>query len=373
MKSYHETILRRRWRVALAVLAAVLIRSETIASAGITFNTFVSSSELASGMGNTSTIGITYAGNKFVGTVYFGANNNQLYSTDLTGGNLQKFGDPIPGAGGEVVVGASLGQGGFAKGDIFAGSQNNGQIYHISNDGSTESLFATLPSGDVRQIFFDPGNTFGGNMIVTTDNGRIYSVDSSGTPTLIANIGQDTEGIDIAPSNWGTFTGDLLVASEGSGSLHIISKDPGHLVTDTHINVPSIETVSTVPLNLGASGNPVEGFYVANYPLDVQKAGASDFTPYIGDVIVTQELGSSSGVYAVQYNGGTSFSLTTTIGNPIGVIPLQSEDGIFVTAERINDINPVPEPSTLVMWSLMAGVFGAVWIRQRVKHAALAA
>ena len=35
------------------------------------------------------------------------------------------------------------------------------------------------------------------------------------------------------------------------------------------------ETVSTVPLNLG-SGNPLEGFYVANYPQNIQKAPATN-------------------------------------------------------------------------------------------------
>jgi hypothetical protein len=44
------------------------------------------------------------------------------------------------------------------------------------------NLFATLPgtAGQVRQIFFDPGSSFGGDMLVTTTSGNVYRVNSSG-------------------------------------------------------------------------------------------------------------------------------------------------------------------------------------------------
>ena len=44
------------------------------------------------------------AGDKFVGSVFTGANNLQLFSTDLNGGNVQAFGAPLPTGAGEVVV-----------------------------------------------------------------------------------------------------------------------------------------------------------------------------------------------------------------------------------------------------------------------------
>ena len=43
----------------------------------------------------------------------------------------------------------------------------------------------------------------------------------------------------------------------------------------TAISMSLPEMVSFVPLNLGSSGNPVEGFYAASYPNDIQKAAAS--------------------------------------------------------------------------------------------------
>lgn len=99
-----------------------------------------------------------------------------------------------------MVVAASLGQAGFAAGDIYAGAGS--QIYHFSNNGSPQSLFATFPAaaGIARQIFFDPGSSFGGDMLVTTTSGQIYKYNSTSVGTLVASTGEDTEGMDIATS-----------------------------------------------------------------------------------------------------------------------------------------------------------------------------
>jgi len=347
----------KRLTILLAFALSIALVEPT--SAGVVFSTFIQGSDIASVTGQQSTISITYAGNKFVGGLYFGPNNNQLYQSDLNGGNVKTFGSAISGAGGEVVVGASLGLDGFAKGDIFAGSQFGTDIYHFSNDGLTQSLFTTLPTGgDIRQIFFDPGSSFGGAMIVTTGGGDIYTVDSAGTPTLLAQIGEDTEGLDIAPSTWGPYAGQLLVASEGSGALRFV--DNAGNVTYSGVSIQAAETVSFVPANLGASGNPLEGFYVANYPVDIQKAGASQFSGLLDHVIVTSEDGGNARVWDLQYMGNGIVVNNGVTGN----LPNQSEDGIFVTAERIQDVS-VPEPSAVVMWSLLASVIGITWMKQR--------
>jgi hypothetical protein len=325
----------------------------------ITFSTFVSGSDIAAvEAGQTNTIAFTYAGNKFVGSVYFGPNNAQLYSTNLSGGGVALFSTPIPLVSGEVVLGASLGLGGFPKGDIYAGSQTNGQIYHITNAGGAPSLFVSSGiTGGVRGITFDTGGNFGGDMIVTTTSGNIYRVNSAGVATLLASVGEDTEGADIATAAWGPFAGDALVDSEGSGTLRLIDPSGNVTVVGT---VPKAETISFVPLNLGASGNPLEGFYVANYPVDIQNAPASQFTGLLGDAVVTQELGSNSGIWDVHYNG-TAFSISQLTGT----LPNQSEDGIFVTAERISHIG-TPEPSSILLFG--TGVAGlAILLRRRAR------
>lgn len=326
-------------------MAFALFAAGSASADVVNFSTFVQSSDLNAALGQDNTIGFNYAGNEFVGSVYFGANNLQLYSTNLSGGNVQKFGDPLSVAGstfsGEVVVAASLGQAGFAQGNIFSGAGST--IYQFANSGGTPTVFGAVGGGEtVRQLMFDPGNSFGGNLLVTTTAGNIYSFDSSGHSTLVASIGTDTEGMDIATAAWGAFAGDLLVGSEGTGLLHLVSPG-GSVTTLTLPTIPEAETVSFVPLNLDPT-NPLQGFYVANYPNNIQFAPASDFTSLAGDAIVTSKESNNSEIWDVHYNG-TSFSVTQ-----VGTLSGQSEDGIFVSAQRIIDVT-APEPSTLLMFA----------------------
>lgn len=343
---------------AAVVFSAVSIGAR---AASIDFTTFVPSSSIGSVEGgNTSTIAFNYAGNKFVGSVYF---DNQLYSTSLTGGSVTTFGAPLPESSSsvaEVVVAASLGQAGFASGDVYAGSGADGKIYQFNNDGSSQSLFATLPgtAGQVRQIFFDPGSSFGGDMLVTTTSGNVYKVNSSGVVTLVASVGEDTEGMDIATSAWGSFAGDLLVGSENSGTIRLISPTGVVTVVGSVGAFPGAETVSFVPLNLNAS-DPLQGFYVANYATNVQFASASNFTGLLGDAVVTDEFGGST-MWDVHYNGST-FTTTqfTFTGNRIS----QFEDGIFVTAGR--EVIGSPEPSSLLLVGSILLFFGLRYILRR--------
>ncbi len=341
-------------RVAALVLSGVLAAP---VSASVTFSPFVSTADLNSTLGNSAAIGFAYAGDKFVGSVYTGANNNQLYQTNLNGGGVSLFGTPIAGATGEIYVSSSLGLGGFGSRDVFAGPETLTSVFRFANDGSGQTAFTTGLVGGVRSIAFDPYGQYGFNMIVATSAGNIYKVDSTGAKTLLANVGEDAEGLSFTPQPFGPVPGGtLVVASEGSGTIRAISP-LGALTTITSIQ--SAEMVSFVPLNLGISGNPLEGFYAANYAANVIKAPASDFLPYLGDMIVTGET--THLVWDVKWNG------TQFVSTQIGAFPNQPEDGIFVTAAILNPGceltnscgGRVPEPGTLLLvGAALAGLAG---------------
>jgi hypothetical protein len=347
-------------RKAYAVSAAsVLLALASASVAALSFSTFVSQPDLAAALGNNATIGFSYAGDRFVGSVYFGANNNQLYQTDLTGHNVQLFGAPIPGASGEIYVSSSLGLGGFPSRDVYA-AQNNG-VYHITHDGTNGAAFVSALASGVRGIQFDPYGLYGHDMIVTTAGGTVYRVDSSGNATVLAQTGEDTEGLDFAPQVFGNLPlGTLVVASENSGTLRAIAPDG----TITIIaQVPSSEMLSFVPLNLGSSGNALEGFYAAAYATDIVHAAAADFSGLLGQIVVTGET--THDVSSVRWNG--SSYVTSFLGN----FPAQPEDGIFVTAAIINPCDvpgqcstSVPEPEDA---SLIAAAVGA-WLLARRRR-----
>ena len=345
-------------------LLAVTVGTLALAWAGgalanPSFSTFITSASIASAVGQNQTIGFAYAGNKFVGSVYFG---QQLYQSNLTGGGVTTFGTPVADfAGGETYVSSSLGIGGFGPRDVYAGNQSHNTLYRFANNGSSQGVFATSGdaiTGGIRSIAFDPFGLYGNNMIVATGSGNIYRVDSAGATSLIASVHADTEGLSFAPQAFGTFAaGTLFVASEGLGSLLAVT--PGGAVTNIVQNLAAPEMVSFVPLNIGQSGNPVEGFYAASFPTDIQKAAAADFVPFIGHAIVTGEGGHQ--VYDIRWNGSAFVTID------IGPFPGQAEDGIFVTADIIR--NPVPEPETYAMLIAGLGVLGFAARRRKQKAA----
>jgi len=310
---------------ALSCLALAGIATGAHAAA-ISFAPFIQGNDLQTTLGGKTPIGLAYAGDRFVGSANY-SSGNQLYQADLNGGNVSKFAAPLVGFAGEIFVASSFASGPYGANQIYAGAENSGSVVQIAHDGSSQSVFTSGLVGGVRSIAFDPYGLYGNQMIVATQAGNVYTVSSSGVATLLASVGEDTEGLSFAPQQFGSFPkGTLFVASEGSGAVRAVNPDKSF---STAFTVHGAETVSFVPLNIGQSGNPVEGFYGVNYPVDVQKASADQFIPYAGHAIVTDETG--HGIYDVSANGA-SFDV-----NNIGFFPLQPEDSIFVTAEALID------------------------------------
>ena len=209
-------------------------------------------------------------------------------------------------------------------------------------------MFVSGLASPVRGILFDLVGTFGYGMLVTTYGGQIYGVNSAGIHKLLASVGEDTEGMDVAPlgGSFGPFNGQLVVMSEVSGLLRAVS--PKGVVTVLNASNPIVgsERVTFVPLDLGKSGSTLEGLYEANYATNVLKADGKQFEPYKGDAIVSTELGDRR-ISRVHWNGA-SFDITV-----IGHFPSEAEDGVFLSPTMLNPGCPVSQdsrPSAVTNW-----------------------
>ena len=311
---------------ALGLVIASTILFVPECSAQVTFGVFTDPHPVVTG----GTIAFGFAGDKFVGSVQ-AHGLGVLYSTDLSGGNVQPFAPTVSLALSwfdEHALAVSLGLGGFPHRDIYVGAGNG--VMHISHDGTKSNMLVTGLPSDVRSLRFDAVGTFGHDLLLTTFVGQIYRVTSAGVPTLLASIGEELpEGLDVVPlgAKFGSFDGQLIVTTEGSGLLRAIDWSGKVSILNSGSPIPSAESINFVPINLGASGTSIEGFYQAHYTPNVVKAEASEFAGFKGDAIVSSEFGP---VWRVHWNG-TAFEITVLAANPG-----QVEDGIFVTPSMID-------------------------------------
>jgi hypothetical protein len=124
-----RTFMSRILKASLLIIVFCALYS---AAQAVTFNTFTNPHPQMAA--NEGTVGFTFAGNKFVGSVLKNGPGS-LYSTDLNVGNVQLFAPTVSlnSSSGEHFVAASYGLGVFPLDDIYAADGPN--IVHITNIG----------------------------------------------------------------------------------------------------------------------------------------------------------------------------------------------------------------------------------------------
>jgi hypothetical protein len=218
----------------------------------------------------------------------------------------------------EPYIAVSSGLGGFPPGKVYVVVRQ--RIWQISANGSNAKVFkkiAGLSAGN-NGITFDTVGTFGFNMIITDRRGPVWTVTSSGVATQIVDVMAQIEGPAVAPSTFGNFGGQLLIASEFTGN--VLAIDPTTFTISTVGSWDSAEGVDMIPptvCEFGASGGAY--FVAMEDENQIVTFPALDFAGLEGQALATSELTTSIGVS----DGLSDF---TTFSGPIGSPDLEGSD-----------------------------------------------
>ena len=225
--------------------------------------------------------------------------------------------------------------GGFTTGDLFVGNGIGGEIARITDDGNTViSPWATLgaSAGLMRgSLYHDRTDVFGGDLIAVTTSGQVWRVgaDGSHSGTPLASIGTHLEGAITVPNDaaiYGPLAGKIICGAEGQGLLYAV--DPAGQVSSFNVGV-AVEDIDLIV--------PDQNFFGINFGTGrVLGAPAADFAPMVGDILLTQETHSGTGLYQLVWDGTNLVATQLTLAagsetpgqwehvtfSPAGITPL---------------------------------------------------
>ena len=199
----------------------------------------------------------------------------------------------------------SPGAHGFPAGVIFCHSPDN-KIYEIGLDGSTMSVFATLPAPATPvsdgALIFDTVGRFGYELVAATgrsgaatpSGGTVYTIDASGKVKAIGGY-KGPGGADevmIAPSGFGALAGEaLLTIDAGKSGGRVAAMDPsGHTRSLASFPGDGPNSIVQIPSGTNASGTPAPGIYVTDdLTEDIYFVPASQLAAFAGDLFVATE------------------------------------------------------------------------------------
>jgi RHS repeat-associated protein len=257
--------------------------------------------------------------------------------------------------------------GGFDAGEVFAGTGVAGDIIRISPDGSTvQNPWAHLPgeTGLLRGgLAFDHTGVFGYDLIVATNAGGIWRVNSGGAATRVAQLGRFLEGIMTVPNDpttYGPWAGTILTGAEGESALYTI--DVHGTVARWDLGISGPENMHLAPAG--------ENFFGSDQQRTIYGASAEQLAPFVGQIVITEEF--TGVLWRVRWNG-TQFVKNFMAQNasrafegvgfsPAGLGPVQSQ---WLTAQlhgsATDDGLPNPPEKLTAAWTKVSGPGTAIF------------
>ncbi len=257
---------------------------------------------------------------------------------------------------------------GFAVGDVFTGNGSDGQIVRITGAGTTLlNPWVSLPGGGnglMRgSLYVDRTGVYNGDLIVVTTAGEVWRVDAAGNPTFINDVNVHLEGVMTVPNDaarYGPIAGCIIAGAEGQGLMHSWCPVVGAFTHTTYNLGVAIEDIDLID---GSN------FFGVNFGTGrILGAPASQFAGLVGDILLTQEFHSGSGLFRLTLNGAAFVTEQFTLG--AGSAPVGQWEHVTFARAGINEVPPVngvPEPATAGLIGLGLALLG--WARRRSAKA----
>jgi hypothetical protein len=240
----------------------------------------------------------------------------------------------------------SPGSQGFPPGTIFCHSPDN-KIYEISRNGSSATVFASLPPpyppASDGALAFDTVGRFGYRLLAATGRsgatqpagGVVYTIDPHGHVQRVGSYSGPggADELIIAPRRFGSVAGDaLLTVDAGASGGAVVAIDPSGR-TRTIATFPEgpnpIAAIPSLSGSTGRTGAPLPGLYLNDDTTGyTYLAPAASLARYPGDVIVGTETRPQFWVLEPKGNGFAKVPLHDNL--PAGKYSL--EQAIFVSS-----------------------------------------
>ena len=239
----------------------------------------------------------------------------------------------------------SPGRQGFPPGAIFCHSPDN-KIYQISPDGSSVSVFATLPApyppAADGALAFDSVGHFGYRLLAATGRsgaakpagGFVYTIDAHGNVQRLGTYAGPggADELVIAPRRFGSVAGDaLLTVDAGASGGAVVAIDPSGRKRTIAILPDGPNPIAPIPKppsRVRKARAPHPGLYVNDDASgDTYMAPAASLAGYAGDMIVGTETHALFWILEPRGNGFAKIPVRTNLS----AAKYSLEQAIFVS------------------------------------------
>jgi hypothetical protein len=194
-------------------------------------------------------------------------------------GTITNFAD-LPATGGLCLgrdLAVSSGLGGFPRNHVFVVQEQT--IYSIPQTGGSATRFATIPSlpNSDSSLTFDRVGTFDHMLIVTDRRGSVWTVNSTGRATRIADVGVHIEGPEVAPLSFDPAGGKILVSNDFDDRIYAVGANGSVSPVATYQSPESVRFLPSSYCSYGRSGGAY--FVTSEFSDQIVKFPAADFNP----------------------------------------------------------------------------------------------